>query len=421
MEAPGRVVLVDVYAPSRRLAPKFREQGYECVRVQSTAQVPRVYRGGSWPAEDFVDNVVHGGDIEATADRLMRHRPVAVLAAGESGVELADALSERIGTPTNGTRMSAARRDKFLMIEALHQAGVPAARQMLVEDVDAVRAWHEKLGGTVVLKPTRSAASVGVTFCDTPEESASAYLKLRDAESVFSEPNSGVVAQEALVGTEYMVDTVSRDGVHVVADIWRTTRINVNGASDLVDGIYLMPSTGPVQETLVAYARRVLDALDIRYGMAHLEIRLTPSGPRLVEVGARMAGADLPHYASSAIGRSQLDWAVDAYLRPDEFRALADQPYQLRRFFATVPMLSPVEGRLRRYRPESIAAIRSMESFVQILEAVQPGGPLRRTVDDMTIPMAVNLQHEVEEVVLRDSRTLRYLDGAGFYECEPAA
>jgi hypothetical protein len=30
--------------------------------------------------------------------------------------------------------------------------------------------------------------------------------------------------------------------------------------------------------------------------------------------------------------------------------------------------------------------------------------------------MIVNLRHEVEEVVMRDFGTVRYLDGEGFYE-----
>ncbi|MFD0632173.1 hypothetical protein ACFQ9X_11775 [Catenulispora yoronensis] len=39
-------------------------------------------------------------------------------------------------------------------------------------------------------------------------------------------------------------------------------------------------------------------------------------------------------------------------------------------------------------------------------------------MDDLTCPIIINLMHEVEEVVVRDFGTVRYLDGAGFYELE---
>lgn len=418
MNPKGYVAIVDVYQPTRRLAPLFRAAGYDCIRVQSTPEVPGVYRNGPIP-DDFTDDIIHDGNLTATIDKVAGYRPVAVLAGGESGVEFADLLSDALGTPSNGLRLSSARRDKYSMIEAVKSAGLRGARQLNVHDAEQLRSWHEQIGGRIVLKPARSAASVGVTFCDTPEQSVEAYRSLAGADSVFSEPNAGVVAQEYLMGTEYMVNTASRDGLHRICDIWKTTRLSLNGVPDLVDGIYLMPRAGEVQNLLVDYCRRVLDALEIRHGLAHVEVRLTPDGPCLIEVGARMAGADLPYYAQRALGSSQLDWAVDAYTRPEVFRARYDEDYEIRQHFATIPMLSPLAGTLRKYR--SLDVIESLDSFDEILQAVTPGGQLRRTVDDTTIPLAVNLMHDVEEVVHRDSRTLRYLDGPDFYEIDYAA
>lgn len=413
MTTRGTVVLVDVYAPTRRLAPEFRRAGFDCVRVQSTREIPAVYRSGGYPREDFVADLVDDGDLESLVARVRPYRPVAVMTAGESGVELADRLSARLGTPSNGTDLSSARRDKFLMIEALREAGLRATQQVLVEDEVQLRSWHEAMGGRVVLKPRRSAASVGVTFCDDPDSSVAAFRKLHGRESVFSEAYSGVVAQEYLVGAEYMVNTASREGRHRVCDIWRTTHVQLNGVPDLLDGMFLVPAVGAVQDALTQYCCEVLDALGIRYGLAHLEVKMTPSGPCLVELGARMAGADLPYYTQLATGQSQLTWAVDAYVRPEAFDSRWNKPYELQQYFASLPMLSPVEGILDSYR--RVDAIRSLESFRDFLVAVPPGGRLQRTVDDSTIPAAVNLMHPVAEAVKRDARTVRYFDGDSFY------
>src|SRR5437764_15454989 len=112
MQVKGNVVIVDDYAPSRRLAPNFRSAGYECVRVQSTVDVPAVYRS-TFSLADYTANIVHSGSFRRTLQEVEKYRPIAVVAGGEIGVELADALSESLGLPTNGTALSAARRDKY--------------------------------------------------------------------------------------------------------------------------------------------------------------------------------------------------------------------------------------------------------------------------------------------------------------------
>jgi hypothetical protein len=51
---------------------------------------------------------------------------------------------------------------------------------------------------------------------------------------------------------------------------------------------------------------------------------------------------------------------------------------------------------------------------------VHPGERLAPTVDDLTYPLITTLIHEVEEFVLRDAGTLRYLDGPQFYDLAQA-
>lgn len=413
MPDKGCVVIVDAYSFTRRLAPEFRKAGFDCVRVQSTAEVPEVYRS-SMDLSDYCDNIVHRGDLDETVAAVARYAPVAVVPGGEFGVEFADVLSETMGLATNGTALSSARRDKYTMIETIKAAGVPGAAQLLVRDEEELRAWHRELGGAVVVKPSRSTAGDGIHFCDTPEQSVDAHRALTRAENVFSQANEGIVAQEYLAGGEYVVNTVSRDGRHHVTDMWKTSRISANGVLDLCDAVHLLPRRGEAGEVLAPYAVRVLDALGIRHGPAHLEVKLTPGGPRLVEVGARIAGGDIPHYARMGIGASQIDWTVDAYVDPERFHARCDEDYVLRAHFASVAMVSPVQGTLRGYR--HLEQIEALPSLHEIRTLVQPDGALRRTVDDLTYPMIVNLRHEIEEVVLRDAGTVRFLDGHGFYD-----
>jgi len=412
------VVLVDTYAAiGTELAQGFRSAGYTPLRVQSTPEVPTALRGQPDPYPYDVD-IVHRGDLRETLNWLLPFHPVAVVAGTEPGVELADALSEALqpitGAPTNGTALSRARRDKYLMIERIKQQGLRGARQLLVEDEAQLRDWHRDIGGTVVLKPLRSAGNDGVTWCRNPDDAVQAFRRLNGRNNVLSEPNDGVVAQECLLGPEYTVDTVSRDGEHHVCDIWETYRINANGIPDLLVAWRLLPAIGELQDELITYAFEVLDALGIQHGAAHAEIKMTAEGPCLVEVGARIAGATLPEGARLATGRSQVDWAVDAYARPEQFTRNCGRPYRMNQQVARATMVAPRSGTLVAYR--SLEAIKELDSFHDMRVRVNPGEHLPRTTNDLTYPIFVTLVHEVGEVLARDLWTLRYLDGDGFYE-----
>ncbi|MGK5729551.1 ATP-grasp domain-containing protein [Streptomyces sp. URMC 124] len=418
------VILVDSYETAehgvpqtaRHIAPAFIRAGYSCVRVQSSPQPPGVYASSRPALENYVANLVHDGDLARTVAELRAYDPVAVVPGGEYGVAFADVLSEALGLPTNGTALSRARRDKAEMAETVRRAGLRTAEQLRAESEQELVDWHRKLGGRIVVKPLSSAGGDGVAFCDTAEQSAAAFRRIVGADDIFSRPNTAVLAQEYLVGTEYIVNTASLDGAHHAAEIWRSSRFSVNGIRDLSGACYIVPRRGEVQDQLVEYAFGVLDALGIRHGPAHVELKMTPDGPCLIEAGARLSGGDLPHYARLAAGESQLDWAVDAYVRPKRFLARRGEPYEIDRYFAWVALISPASGRLKSYR--NIEEIRSLESFREMWELVRPGEEIVPTVDDTTYPVIINLMHEVEEVVQRDMGTIRYLDGAGFYELE---
>lgn len=413
MSRPKTVVVVDAYTPTRRLAPVFHEAGYQVVRVQSTPEPPAVY-ATAFDLSPYCANIVHTGDFAATVAAVAAHEPEAVLTGGEGGVEMADQLSEALGLLTNGTELSTARRDKYRQIETLRAAGLRAAKQILVESPEQLAAWHREIGGRIVVKPIRSAAGDGVSFCDTPEQAVAGYEAVVSAENVFSLRNEGVIAQEYLVGTEYVVNTVSRDGQHHVTDIWKYEKISANGITDLTVGVRLLPRHGEAQDALVPYCFDVLDALGIRHGAAHLEAKLTPQGPCLVEVGARMAGLDWPYYARLALGEGQLEWIVDAYVRPERFADRWKDDYVVREHFISAMTVSTVDAPLTAY--PLLAQVEALESFVETRPLVHPGGNLRRTVDDMTCPMIVNLSHPVEAIVDRDFGTVRFLDGPAFYE-----
>lgn len=86
--------------------------------------------------------------------------------------------------------------------------------------------------------------------------------------------NEGALVMEYLDGTEYVVDSVSRDGVHRICAIWEYDKRRVNGANFVYFGMELRSSAAGVAECeVVKYARSVLDAMGIENGPGHMEVR----------------------------------------------------------------------------------------------------------------------------------------------------
>jgi biotin carboxylase len=129
----------------------------------------------------------------------------------------------------------------------------------------------------VVVKPLESAGSDDVFLCNSQEDVREAFDTINGKVNGLGSVNEGALVQEYLDGTEYVIDSVSRDGVHKVVAIWEYDKRSVNGANFVYFGMQLRAVQGPVIESLVEYARHVLDAMQIYNGPGHMEIKVCHS------------------------------------------------------------------------------------------------------------------------------------------------
>ena len=141
---------------------------------------------------------------------------VSVMAGGDRGVDFADALSENLKLLTNGTYIPN-RRDKKVQQELAAAAGLRAVRQAGGTEFHQVEAFLKKEAYPVVLKPIESSGSDGVKLCYNFEEAKEHFELIMSSAMVDGGANTGVLAQEFLRGKEYIVDHVSRNGVHKVS------------------------------------------------------------------------------------------------------------------------------------------------------------------------------------------------------------
>lgn len=230
-----------------------------------------------------------------------------------------------------------------------------------------------------------------------------------------------VLCQEFLNGTEYVVDHVSRDGVHKTCMIWVYDKRVANGANFVYFGMKPVDPSTPLASILINYTRRVLDALEIKHGPTHGEIMMTEDGPCLVEMNCRAHGGDgtFAPLAKALTGAySQVEMAADAFVDPFAFAQTPDRPsYPFKAAGQEVIFVSRSKGIVKSTPGYKI--IKMMPSFLHMDGMKTEGSVVDYTIDLVTGIGSVILMHKDPEVVKRDIDFVRYLEDInGFFVYE---
>jgi ATP-grasp domain len=410
-------VVVDAYSTGAKLAPRFAEAGIEVVHVQSDPGMPGFYLASFRP-EHFVENIVHEGDLETTAARVAAHDPAFVVVGSEPGVLLSDALSERLGLPSNGSAGSRARRDKHAMAEALRTAGLRAVEELKTGDPAQAAAWaRERDEWPVVVKPLDSAGTDGVTLCEDPAAVEAAFAAILGRPNALQGANEELLVQEMLRGTQFFVNSVSWEGQHRVSEVWQDNKRRIAG-NLVYDYEELHPRHGEQQDAVVDYVEAVLDALGIRFGPAHTEVMLTDTGPVLVESGARPHGSTRDDVIDRCTP-SHAAITAEAYIDPGSVASHAGKPYELKAANYCVMLISQHEGEI--VGAEGLRRIEALPTFAGSIAMLGPGDELKRTIDLFSCPGMIYLVDPDRERLKADYDRLRELEAEGLYElAEPA-
>ena len=127
----------------------------------------------------------------------------------------------------------------------------------------------------------------------------------------------GIRVQEYLKGDEYVIDTVSRSGVHKCVAIWKYDKRPLNGAPVVYYGLhFLQIEAEPQLRAMVDYIFGVLRALGIQNGAIHSEVKLEERGPVMIEANCRMHGGEgtWAPMAQACLGYSQALYVICRYM-----------------------------------------------------------------------------------------------------------
>lgn len=411
------IAIVDAFSTGELLALELKEQGAQVVFVYSKLKEDGGVFCNDFDPEEETEIFVTK-DLQDVADQLVQLGVHYILPGAETGVTVADQLAHLVGLEfRNPLELSEARRSKFVQQETIRAAGIPAAKQILASEWNQIQSFLKNWEGKVIVKPNQSAGSDDVFLCDNPESVKEAFECINGKINGCGEVNEGVLVMEFLEGEEYVVDSVTLNGTHKVVSIWKYDKRAANGKFNVYFGMESVVVASDLEERLVNYSQKVLDALQIHNGPSHMEIIVTKEGPRLVEVGSRLHGGHgtWRQMANAAFGYNQVTATVAALLDQEFFHQLPPFPSTPRMVSKEVFLVSYRTGVVRDMPGVHIA--QSLPSYNAKDIGISHGRELTPTVDLFNCPGRLQLIHECKDQVAQDFQRIHDMLATGsFFE-----
>lgn len=232
-----------------------------------------------------------------------------VISFSDPLLPLACALARELGLPAvSRLGREAALVSKWLQRDALMRAGLSAVTSRRHRPGST---WPVFPGEPVVVKPDNGTASRDAFVVRTLREYTEVVRLLGDRGECF-------VVEDFIVGAEgtgrlapyISVESVSRGGRHRALGLMGRLPLG----SDLRETGCLFPCLsapeGWDEAALLGLVSAALDAIGFENGFSHTEVKLSPSGPEVIEINGRVGG-DLPGLVRLTSGFSILDAAIE--------------------------------------------------------------------------------------------------------------
>lgn len=203
--------------------------------------------------------------------------------ASDVAVLTVNYVAEKMGLIGNPDKYSEVVTNKYLMRQCFLEHNVPSPGFCLTDgDVPEVVGSFRF---PVIVKPTDRSGSRGVAKVEQPGE-----LKAAIERACKESFQKKAVIEEFVEGREISVESISYQGKHHILQI--TDKVTTE-APFFVELEHHQPSSLPdeIKARVKTIVLNALDALQIKYGASHSELKITGEGDiRVIEIGARMGG-----------------------------------------------------------------------------------------------------------------------------------
>jgi len=271
-------------------------------------------------------------------------------------------VASQLGLIGNTQECTELTTNKSLMRERLALTGIACPSFFVVEsheNIDLPMGMKYPL----IVKPTDRSGSIGVNYVET-------YEALTDAVSnAISLSFSGqAIVEEFIHGRELSVESISWDGKHYILQY---TDKETTGFPHFVETGHHQPAelSRVDRHEIDKIVISSLDALEIKYGASHAELKIDETGRcAIIEIGARMGGdfigGKLVHLST---GYDYVKGVIEVAV--GDFSAPRMNTIQS---FSGIYYIMATPGKIKRIIVGSSNGIHEFGTMVSIGETIQP-------------------------------------------------
>jgi biotin carboxylase len=369
-----------------------RRRNYRVTVFRGRAQArfsptPRALR-----ATAAVDEVIELDDLDdlpamlrCVEDLHARHPVTAIVPLWDNTVHCSAAAAALLRLTHPSVASVQKCRNKCRTREMLRQANVPSIAFASATSEAEVLERGAALGFPLFFKPATGSASLFAQPVLSEPELIRVYRHFAtEAQRIgfFGGAPLGaeVLVEEILRGTMTSAEVaIAHDRIWVMA-VGERKRWVENDAIEL--GTSMPPETLPAADvkSCADYAKEVVTALGLEVGMFHLEIMLTPEGPRLIEANPRVMGGNGPFLLTEFLGEDVFDLLLDIH----EGGKLGDRTdCNSSRAVMSHVLASGRDCRVPPFDESTLAFVREFsDTLVSFRLNLQPGQELRQVASN---------------------------------------
>lgn len=300
--SPGSVTPSDI-------AGACRDRGHEPVFIVDPSQDEAVEH---LRVLEAFGTVVTAGSSAATVSALGSGVPAGVVTFAEATVGAAAGLAAHYGLPGHDPAIVPRLTDKAVQRRRLNDCGMGRVFTLEVRGGQRIGDLADvPLPG--VLKPAAGAGSRDTVFVTSVHDVANELARHPEGERFVVEERipGRPGAIRADLADYVSVESAVLDGA--VHHLGCTGRLPLAPPARERGLIFPVHPQESLRSALVATAADAVAALGIRHGVVHTELKLSPDGPRVIEVNARLGGG-LGSIVPAAGGPDLVGLAVDLAL-----------------------------------------------------------------------------------------------------------
>lgn len=212
----------------------------------------------------------------------------------EDDIPLLSKICDELKLIGNDYQTAINTRDKFKMQEVFKTCGLPFINQYLLKTSKDLGKAITAIGFPAVIKPIYGSDSQFVIKVNDLKEAHDAYEYViknctPEFDPIYKYNKQTFVYQEFIEGHEFSVECYIQHGVPHIIGIHEKTAMDLPFFQETGD--YIPPRINEKQEqSLTKITEAALIVLGVRNSLAHVEVKLTENGAKIIEVASRLGG-----------------------------------------------------------------------------------------------------------------------------------